>query len=168
MIINTQIARPHVPPAVSVSPPPSGFPHWPLPWLCPGGPCCILSNLCVASFVTTFLNYMAHTLLAMGRRWKQRASLYPACPCPTLRCIWTVMVLFPLIVWGLGIWICENICGMDPVVRGLYPRPYCQSIGQLMIVYFPKSPPKSLELLLIILHQDLFDVIMWICEKHSL
>jgi hypothetical protein len=59
-MINTQIARPHMPPAVSVSPPPSGFPHWPLPWLCPGGPWCILSNLCVSSFVTTFKLHGPH------------------------------------------------------------------------------------------------------------
>ncbi len=154
---NTQIARIHVSPAVTVSPPPSGFPRWPFPWLCPGGPWCISRNLCV-TILSPLLNYMAHTLLAMGCRWKQRVSLYPACPCPTLRCIWTMMVLFLLIVWGLGIWICEYIYGMDTVVRGLHPRPYCQSIDPLMIVYLPKSspPPQNAhELLLIILNQKL-------------
>ncbi len=153
-------------------------PSWcPLPpWDSPTGlsPGCALADpgvsrtTCAYHFLSPLLNYMAHTLLALGHRWKQRASLYPACPCPTLRCIWTMMVLFLLIVWRLEIWICEYIYGMDPVVRSLYPRPYCQSIGPLMIVYFPKSPPNSLELLLIILNPNLLNFIMWMCEKHAL
>jgi hypothetical protein len=41
-------------------PPPSGFTHGPLPWLCSGGPWCITRNPCVPQSVTTLKSHGPH------------------------------------------------------------------------------------------------------------
>ncbi len=167
---NTQIARPHVPPAVTVSPPPSGFPHWPLPWLCPGGPWCTPRNLFVTFFVATLKLHGPH-ITRHGPQVKTESFSLSCLSLPNLAMYlnYDGIVIVPSHCRGVGdldmwIYIRYGSCCQGLV----YPRPYCQSTGPLMIVYSPKPPPNSLELLLIILKQNLFNVIMWMCEKHAL
>jgi hypothetical protein len=137
-----------VPPAVAVFPPPSGFAHGPLPWLCSGGPWCITRNLCVSLSVTTLKSHGPH-LTRIGPQAKTESLSLSCLSLPNQTMFCTVMALAHCL--GVGAWNCVYIYGMDTVVRGLYPRPYCQSIGQLMIGYTtnpPLNPPDPLSLIL--------------------
>jgi hypothetical protein len=141
------------------SPPPSGFPHWPLPWLCPGGPWCIPRNLCVTLFVTTFKLHGPH-FTRHGPQVKTESFSLSCLSLPNLAMYLNYDGIVPSHCWGVG--------DLDMWIYIRYGS-CCQRLDDCVFPQIsPKSPPNSLEPLLIILNQNLFNVIMWMCERHAL